>query len=54
MGRGCEAVFELNCPAGPVELRENYTFPQRELRPILGKLDRQIATLCGAWERIHG
>jgi len=24
IGRGCEAVFNLNCPAGPVELRENY------------------------------
>ena len=24
IGRGCEAVFDLNCLAGPVELRENY------------------------------
>ncbi len=30
IGRGCEAVFNLNCPAGPVELRENYGFSRRE------------------------
>jgi hypothetical protein len=35
MGGGCEAVFNLNCPAGPVEVRENYTFSRREL--VLGK-----------------
>jgi hypothetical protein len=28
IGRGCEAVFTLNCMSGPVELRENYGFPR--------------------------
>ncbi len=54
MGRGCEALFNLNCPAGPVELRVNYTFSRRELGPILEGLDGHIATLCRAWEGIHG
>jgi hypothetical protein len=31
IGRGGEAVFNLNCPAGPVELRENYGFSRREI-----------------------
>jgi len=54
MGRGCEALFNLNCPAGPVELRVNFTFSRRELGPILEELDDHIATLCRAWEGIHG
>jgi hypothetical protein len=28
MGGGQEAVFKLNCPAGPAELRENYGFEE--------------------------
>ena len=54
IGRGCEAVFNLNCPAGPVELRENYGFPARELRRLLDTLAENLETLCGAWEEIHG
>src|SRR6202162_1743041 len=26
IGNGCEAVFDLHCPNGPPELRENYGF----------------------------
>ncbi|WP_425458333.1 DUF4160 domain-containing protein [Collimonas rhizosphaerae] len=30
IGCGCEAVFNLHCPDGPAELRENYAFsPER-------------------------
>ncbi len=49
-----EAVFNLNCPAGPVRLRENYGFPLRELRRIEQVLNLHISKLCSAWERIHG
>lgn len=45
IGRGCEAVFHLNRPAGPVELRENYGFSRREIA--------NSNKLCGDWERIH-
>ena len=31
VGNGHEAVFELRCPKGPVELRENYGFSRRDL-----------------------
>jgi hypothetical protein len=54
IGRGHEAVFELNCPTGPVELRENYGFSRREIRQILTVLDNHLAELCRAWKEIHG
>ena len=54
IGRGREAVFNLNCPAGPVELRENYGFPSRELRHILELLTANLEDLCRTWEYIHG
>ena len=54
MGRGCEAVFDLNCPVGPVELRENYTFSRRELRRIQEELGGHITMLCETWEGVHG
>ena len=54
IGRGCEAVFDLNCLVGPVELRENYGFSRREIRHILGGLTDHLNELCSSWEQIHG
>ena len=54
IGRGHEAVFNLNCPAGPVELRENYGFPRREITKIETVLGKHVEQLCRAWEEIHG
>lgn len=54
IGRGSEAVFNLNCPAGPVELRENYGFPSRELNHSVDVLTANLEDLCQAWEHIHG
>ena len=54
VGRGCEAVFDLNCLAGPIELRENYGFSRREIRRLLGVLTERLNQLCRAWEQIHG
>lgn len=53
IGRGCEAVFNLKCPAGPVELRENYGFSRREIPQIESMLMDHLNRLCGEWERIH-
>lgn len=50
---GCEAVFELNCPEGPPELRENYDCPAGELSKIKTTLTERIAHLCAEWSRIH-
>ena len=54
IGRGCEVVFNLNCPAGPVELRENYGFPSRELGHVRVVLTANVEPLCREWEHIHG
>jgi hypothetical protein len=54
IGQGCEAVFDLHCPNGPPELRENYRFGLREIGRIEKILTANLAALCREWERIHG
>jgi hypothetical protein len=53
IGGGCEAVFNMNCPAGPVELRENYGFSRRAIAQIRSALADHLKDLCSEWERIH-
>ncbi|MGA3261371.1 MAG: DUF4160 domain-containing protein [Bryobacteraceae bacterium] len=54
VGHGCEAVFDLNCPGGPIELRENYGFSRREIRHVLTVLTSHLTEMCQAWGQIHG
>jgi len=54
IGPGCEAVFNLHCPGGPAELRENYGFSRREIGHIERVLTSDLEALCAAWENIHG
>ena len=54
IGAGGEAVFNLNCPAGPSELRVNYGTKPRVLTAIERLLNNHINELCQAWEGIHG
>ena len=54
IGGGHEAVFSLNCPTGPVELRENYGSSRRVLQRIAKILLAHLALLCRSWEKIHG
>jgi hypothetical protein len=54
IGRGHEAVFNLNCPEGPVELRESYGFARHDLAQIRRSLTHRLHDLCTAWESIHG
>lgn len=54
IGKGHEAVFNLNCPKGPVELRENYGFSRREVTQIRILLTNYLAELCAAWGSIRG
>ena len=49
-----EAVFNLNCPAGPIELRENYGFSLPEVNNLVRTLQPHVKFLCAAWEAIHG
>jgi len=53
-GGGNEAIFNLNCPAGPVTLRENYGFSRRAITRIRKALDDAAPRLCHEWRRIHG
>lgn len=53
IGGGCEAVFKLNCPDGPVELRENFGFTLKALSELAAALMAEIHALCDAWEQIH-
>jgi hypothetical protein len=48
-----KAIFYVNCPIGPVSLRENNGFTQRQLNRIAEALNRHIAELCAAWKEIH-
>ena len=54
IGRGCEAVFNLNCPGGPPELRENSRFSAADINRIERALVQALATMCREWETIHG
>jgi hypothetical protein len=54
IGRGCEAVFDLLCPDGPPELRENYGFSRGEVATIQANLAASLSLLCRDWEEIHG
>lgn len=53
-GAGKEAVFILNCPAGPPALRGSFGFTTAELNRIASALVVNLAVLCGEWECIHG
>lgn len=54
IGNDCEAVFNLNCPNGPPELRQNFGFSAAELTKIEAALTTNLAHLCAEWSRIHG
>jgi hypothetical protein len=54
IGANREAVFELECPDGPVALRESYRFTGRQLRHVIDRLSAVLLELCKAWEKIHG
>ena len=49
-----EAVFDLNCPNGPPDLRESFGFRLAELNLIAEALAAAIVALCEYWRTIHG
>jgi hypothetical protein len=48
------AVFQLHCPGGPPELRENFGFSRARLNRIVRHLRLYLSALCRAWREIHG
>ena len=53
IGKDKEAVFNLHCPKGPPELRENYRFSQTELSRIKAALAQRLEHLCVSWSVFH-
>lgn len=54
IGSSAEAVFKLDCPNGPPELRESYGFRLADLRRIETALAKMLPDLCTKWSEIHG
>jgi hypothetical protein len=54
IGPSGEAVLLINCPHGPVSLRENYGFKASAIRTMAMDLLAHVPALCGEWRRIHG
>jgi Domain of unknown function (DUF4160) len=49
-----EAVFLLNCPDGPIELRESCGFNRSDVTRIAASLADHLRILCNKWTVIHG
>ena len=54
IGAGGEAVFVLNCPEGPPQLRGSMGFSSKALGRIAAMLAASLAHLCAIWSEIHG
>lgn len=54
IGNGCEAAFNLNCPDGPPDPRENFGFALQELTEIQRDIQTNLVLLCIKWGEIHG
>ena len=54
IGKGVEAVLNLNCPEGPPDMRENYGFSSQALSELKMQIEAGLAHLCRKWEEIHG
>jgi hypothetical protein len=48
-----QAVFNLNCPSGPVELRENFGFSWPEVNRMARSLQPHVQSLCNTWRTFH-
>jgi len=54
MSQPGEAVFRLQCPRGPVQLREVYGLNRQLVSRIGQELDERHWALCLNWRNIHG
>ncbi|WP_415926930.1 DUF4160 domain-containing protein [Methylobacterium sp. 4-46] len=54
IGEDCEAVFNLNCPDGPVKIRENHGFALQRAAALARELEANLTHLCEEWRKIHG
>ena len=55
VGPGFEAAFNLNCPSGPIEVRDiSGRVFDAVIRRIARMIEPDIAALCAAWSKYHG
>ena len=53
LGADGELISILNCPKGPVELREVRGYSEREARRLAKRINELVPFLCSAWKGIH-
>ncbi|SAL87157.1 hypothetical protein AWB68_08297 [Caballeronia choica] len=54
-GAGYEVVFLLNCPQGPLALREfKGNIPAARIRRLANEIETELAVMCAAWRKYHG
>jgi hypothetical protein len=53
VGPGNQAIFWLNCPAGPIAVRANKDVSRADESALIDFLTDNLDTLCRAWEEIH-
>jgi len=53
MDGSSEAVFNLNCPGGPVDLRENFGFSFAALKRLAVFIEAHLTEACAQWRKIH-
>ena len=54
MGQAGEVVFQLQCPDGPLELREVYQLSRRQVSDIGRRVGTRHEILCKHWRSHHG
>jgi hypothetical protein len=54
IGPDGRCVFILNCPNGPLELREVSGVTAAQVRRLARAIEPEIQALCTQWRKIHG
>lgn len=50
---GNHAVFNLQCPGGPPDLRENHGFAVVDLNAFARRMQNVVGSLCTEWKTLH-
>jgi Domain of unknown function (DUF4160) len=54
VGPDGRCVFNLNCPSGPIELREVSGVTAAQIRRLARAIEAELEALCAGWRKIHG
>jgi len=53
VGAGNHAVFNLQCPGGPPDMRENHGFSKADVTAFVRRMQNVVGSLCTEWKAIH-